>query len=258
MKRLAGLCLCLCLTAVGSPVAANDSSAGLDSGNIVFRKSDGIALRSEDLYISPEAVQVKYTFENTTAADIRTLVGFPIPPFPLESDGDRSFDPDSANPLRFWVRIDGQPLPVKIQRRIQNDEVHLIYHWEQVFPAGKTIRVEHRYAPAADFGFLIGSVEPDLRDTYCVDADIQRSVKARLGTKTGHTNAIGYILTTANNWQRPIGRFRLVLDKLRPDTLVSLCATGLRKISPTQFEMVRENFVPDADLGVLFLFLPEE
>ena len=63
MKTLTRLCLGLCLTAVGSPVVANDSSAGLDSGNIVFRKSDGIALRSEDLYISPEAVQVRYTFE---------------------------------------------------------------------------------------------------------------------------------------------------------------------------------------------------
>jgi hypothetical protein len=127
-----------------------------------------------------------------------------------------------------------------------------------VFPAGKTIRVEHRYVPAADFGFLIGSVDPDLRKAYCVDADIQGSMKARLGTRPGHTAAIGYILTTANNWQGPIGRFRLVLEKLRPDTLVSLCATGLRKISPTQFETVRENFVPDADLGILFLFLPEE
>ena len=120
-----------------------------------------------------------------TSADIRTLVGFPIPPFPLEDDSDRSFDPDSVNPLRFWVRVDGKPLPVKMQRRVDDGEVHLIYHWEQVFPASKTIMVEHRYAPAADFGFLIGSVDEDLRKAYCVDADMQRSVKARLGTQDG-------------------------------------------------------------------------
>lgn len=246
-----------CLILASPLAAANDSSAGLDSGNIVFKKSDGIAMRAEDLYISPEAVQVRYEFENTTAADIKTLVGFPIPPFPVESESDRSFDPQSSNPLRFWLRVDGKQLPVKVERKVKGGEVHLIYHWEQVFPAGKTLVVEHRYAPSAEASILSGSLDPQTRKTYCVDADMAQSVAAGLGTKVGQTAEIGYILTTANNWKGPIGRFRLVLDKLRPETLVSLCATGLRKISPTQFEMVKKDFVPQKDLAVLFVFLPE-
>ena len=35
----------------------------------------------------------------------------------------------------------------------------------------------------------------------------------------------------------PIGRFRLVVDKGAPGNLVSFCGEGVRKISPTRFEM---------------------
>ena len=64
---------------------------------------------------------------------------------------------------------------------------------------------------------------------------------------------IAYILTTGANWARPIRRFRLVVDKADPSNLVSFCGKGVRKISDTQFELVRNDFTPQAELDVLIL-----
>ncbi|WP_374309221.1 DUF4424 family protein [Methylocella sp.] len=51
----------------------------------------------------------------------------------------------------------------------------------------------------------------------------------------------------------PIGDFRLAVDKGKADSLVSFCAEGVRKISPTQFEVRRKDYTPDAGLDILIL-----
>jgi hypothetical protein len=64
---------------------------------------------------------------------------------------------------------------------------------------------------------------------------------------------ISYLLSTAANWSRPIQDFLLIIDKGDRSNLVSFCAQGTRKISPTQFEVHKTDFVPDSDLHVLIL-----
>jgi hypothetical protein len=64
---------------------------------------------------------------------------------------------------------------------------------------------------------------------------------------------IGYILTTGGNWRSPIGDFRLVVDKGAAANLVSFCGEGVRKISPTRFEIRHTNWRPDRDLKVLIV-----
>ena len=48
---------------------------------LTFKKSDGIAMESEELTIAPHKVEVAYQFRNTTAADITTRVAFPMAPY---------------------------------------------------------------------------------------------------------------------------------------------------------------------------------
>ena len=48
-----------CLAGLSLPAPANDSSAELSVGGLVFTKSPDIAMESEDLTITPEAVTVK-------------------------------------------------------------------------------------------------------------------------------------------------------------------------------------------------------
>ena len=92
------------------------------------------------------------------------------------------------------------------------------------------------------------SALPDFRATpegramirdYCVDPAFLAGLDRlrRRGAATPEQR-IGYILTTGGNWRSPIGDFRLVVDKGAPANLVSFCGEGVRKISPTRFEMV--------------------
>lgn len=141
----------------------------------------------------------------------------------------------------------------------------------QVFPAGKSIRVSHAYKPFV--GGSVGSIlapdlrkQPDLakevaayRAKYCIDESFVKGFDAARGNGTSPLQPdlwIGYVLTSGANWSGPIRRFRLVVDKGDPKNLVSFCATGVKKIAPTRFEVVYENFTPTRDLNVLIVRPP--
>jgi Domain of unknown function (DUF4424) len=154
---------------------------------------------------------------------------------------------------------------------VQADEGHLMpawtvresWYWQQVFPAGRDVVVEHSYAPGTG-----GSVDsalslPGFRATpegramirdYCVDSAFLAGLD-RLRRRGGGApeRRVGYILTTGGNWRSPIGSFRLAVDKGAPGNLVSFCGEGVRKTSPTRFEMLKRNWRPDRDLKVLIV-----
>lgn len=134
---------------------------------------------------------------------------------------------------------------------------------DQTFPARKTITVEHEYVPIAG-GRVGGYLDPQFRTQadfteerrkYCIDDDWLLSFDKKLRTqKTSYSEIwLGYVLKTGANWKGPIGDFRLVVDKGKPDLLVSFCAEDVKKISPTQFEVRRANFTPTVDLDVLII-----
>lgn len=139
------------------------------------------------------------------------------------------------------------------------------WHWDQLFPAGRDLIVEHRYAPGTGGTTSTAFGNPSLRREdfiqeairrYCIDADFLAAAE-RLVRRPDIVNVseqwLGYILTTGGNWRAPIGDFRLVVDKGRPENLVSFCGEGVRRISPTRFEMRRRNWRPTRDLDVLIL-----
>jgi hypothetical protein len=64
---------------------------------------------------------------------------------------------------------------------------------------------------------------------------------------------ISYVLKTGANWAGPIKTFHLVVDKGQPDRIVSFCGDGIKKISPTAFEMRASNFTPTRDLNILIV-----
>ena len=139
-------------------------------------------------------------------------------------------------------------------------ELEVLYYWEQVFPPDRDVVIIHEYTPIAG-KFLYSEGEPWVRKTFCTD-DAFRAAARRLRTKGAALvgTDVEFILTTGNNWAEPIGNFRLVIDKKRPDALVSLCWKGrLRKTSPTRFEFSARDFSPREDLRVMFLepFRPE-
>ncbi|MGQ0659760.1 DUF4424 domain-containing protein [Sphingosinicella sp.] len=142
------------------------------------------------------------------------------------------------------------------------------WHWTQTFPAGRNVTVAHRYAPGAGGTVTTGLLSHEYRqgegirewrERYCIDDAFMAGVdRLQARARAGEIINVGeewvsYILTTGGNWRSPIGEFRLVVDKGLPGNLVSFCGEGVRRISPTQFEIRRRNWRPTRDLNVLIL-----
>jgi hypothetical protein len=108
--------------------------------------------------------------------------------------------------------------------------------------------------------------DASIRARYCVDEATQAAL-GRFLDKTDEPDAkdkglnvrtlpISYVLETGKNWNGPIGRFRLIVDKISPDVLTAFCPPSAKKTSPTTFEWSAENFEPKGDLAVVF-WLPD-
>jgi len=148
-----------------------------------------------------------------------------------------------------------------------------IWHWDQVFPAGRDLRIQHSYAPGLGGTAGVALASREWRNgedgrayqrEFCTDAaflaGIDRMTERAERTRAGYPmeSRLRYILTTGGNWRSPIGDFRLVVDKGDPNTIVSFCGEGVRRLSPTQFEVRHRNWRPDRDLAVLIVGVPRQ
>ena len=141
------------------------------------------------------------------------------------------------------------------------------YYWTQRFPAGRDVLVAHRYVPGVGGSVDTPVAFKQFRHTensrwaigrYCMDAAFIAAIDRVAGKDPLKgpglpDQRIDYVLTTGANWARPIGRFRLVVDKGQPGNLVSFCQSGVRKIGPTRYEVVHRNWRPTRDLHVLIV-----
>lgn len=106
------------LLAVAAPAAANDTTAVLGTGGLIFGNSIEIAMEKEDLFISPDKVTVDYVFRNQSDKDIETIVAFPMPdiessPYAMVAIPDDASD----NFLGFSVMMDGRPIQPNLEQR---------------------------------------------------------------------------------------------------------------------------------------------
>jgi Domain of unknown function (DUF4424) len=149
------------------------------------------------------------------------------------------------------------------------------YYWQQSFAPGQETVIEHRYKPSVGVkvGTEIGEpiftgdaqIAADQKTRlaayttkYCMDAGFVAAAakgqqKAKQTNTTFGEKQIDYILTTGANWAGPIADFTLTVDKGDPGNLISFCASGVRKLSPTEFQVHYTNFTPAQDLAILIL-----
>lgn len=333
MPRRPTLCAAMAIAVLlGSPARANDSSAELRAGGLVFVPNDVVSMLKEDLSISMQEVKVRYVFRNTSDKDVETLVAFPMPDLAYSESPISIPLPDQENFLDFHTMVDGKPVQTAIEQRViamgldrtkllqdlkipltpiwartiaaldalpqdkkdqllsiglvrpdeynagKGLEIHLAplewtlkttYFWKQVFPAKKDIVIEHRYRPSVgeSVGTLVGSTSKEsfivsqlrkMETDYCMDAAF-KSAAAKRPREAGadfpalSEARIAYILRTGANWYGPIGDFTLTIDKGAPDNLISFCATGVKKIGPTTFQVKARDFFPERDLDILIL-----
>jgi len=149
-------------------------------------------------------------------------------------------------------------------------ETYITFYWFQTFPAKRTIEVRHSYHPVPRYFFFSDDdLTSDMRPKYCFDDAFTKATRAMLKQMEEakpdfaaylQGRELRYVLTTAGNWHGPIGKFSLRIVKPSPEALVSLCANGLKRTSPTTFELTETDYSPGEDLNVLFLlpFSPDD
>ena len=141
---------------------------------------------------------------------------------------------------------------------------------QQTFPPGQPVTVEHQYRTSVGISFdsvlrkavreqeTMAAQVKRYRADYCVSDFFLRGLDRRTGAQAENVagvqeRRISYILKTGANWAGPIKNFRLVVDKGRADRLVSFCGENVKRLTPTTFEMVAKDFVPQRDLKILLI-----
>jgi hypothetical protein len=189
--------------------------------------------------------------------DTLIAAGLPLNPFALETGemigAMRAPALDDLARAGLIIREEWGTLPVW--------QLQTTFYWEQTFPVGRDIVIEHSYRPIVGYSFLYaGDLDiPEVTEPHCVD-DAFRTAVGRLLTPTQgdpypalNARRIQYILTTANSWAAPIGTFTLTVDKGSPNAFVSFCAEGVTRTSPTTFVVTETDFYAERELDVLIV-----
>ncbi len=110
-----GIAAVLAAILLAAPAAANDSVASMGAGGLVLHRTDGIEMRSEDLYVSAAEIRVRYRFYNRTDRDIATIVAFPMP----DLQGGIESDVAIEDPLRmpFTTTVNGRRVATNIEQK---------------------------------------------------------------------------------------------------------------------------------------------
>jgi hypothetical protein len=113
--------IALALTAVAAfPALANDTTAELSTGGLIFVHNENVEMTSEDLAISSKEVSVRYRFFNKSEKDVTVLVAFPMPDITVEGSDQNISVPteDPVNFLAFATAVNGKPVATNVEQRV--------------------------------------------------------------------------------------------------------------------------------------------
>lgn len=103
---------------------ANDTTAELAAGGIVFVRDYDVEMASEDLFLSRQEVRVDYVFHNGSDHDVTSLIAFPMPDIEGSEDFSVSVpNPTSDNFMDFSATVEGQPIETNVDRHAFASEV---------------------------------------------------------------------------------------------------------------------------------------
>ena len=162
---------------------------------------------------------------------------------------------DSEKKLRNCKKTEMQNILKAFKDDVIPWSSQVIYSWKQTFKANSLTRVKHQYAPLV--GGSVAVHLPENAKTYCTDQSFIAALK-KAQLEQAPYSALGYGLKTGANWAKPIENFKLTIERDSKE-LFSFCWAGkVKKISPTQFQMVEKNFVPKHDLNIIFVHERDE
>ena len=115
------LALSVLYLALTSPAIANDSTARIGAGGLVFLKNDDIRMASEALSVSANRINVRYRFRNETATAIDAVVAFPMPAFRW-NPGVSAWDSNVGPIESFAVTVDGRAVVTQVEQKALLDK----------------------------------------------------------------------------------------------------------------------------------------
>ena len=113
--------LALLIASLATPDAlANDSTAELSTGGLVFVRNDDVEMRAEDLFISTAEIRVRYRFFNKSDKDVTVHVAFPMPEVKVEHQDQNISIPteDPVNILGFTTVVNGLPVNTQVEQKV--------------------------------------------------------------------------------------------------------------------------------------------
>lgn len=141
--------------------------------------------------------------------------------------------------------------------------VHKMYHWTQLFPAKKIVRIMHEYTPVEGFRAYIRPESLRELDDTCLGDDLlkraqrlprERARSAEQDFHIGQAAWVKYILTSANTWKTPIKDFELIVEKGSHET-VSFCWDGkIEQLDEKRVVARAKDFVPTKELTIYFFW----
>jgi len=106
---------------VAAPAAhANDTTAELATGGLIFVTNDDIEMRSENLFISAQQVRVTYGFFNKSDKAVTVLVAFPLPEIRISEQDQNIAVPtqDPGNPFGFATTVNGAHVTMQVEQHV--------------------------------------------------------------------------------------------------------------------------------------------
>jgi hypothetical protein len=251
--------------------------------DIDLSEGDSIALPSNnpvnfvDFETKVDGAPVKFGIEQRAFAgdkDVTALMReLKIPLLPIGTEQFRSQDLPEATRARMVS--EGLLLPAGSNERgrplyAPGWIVKTSVFREQTFPAGKPVAVEHTYRPsvgASSDTILRKALRQNksmakeierYRREYCVTDEFLQELDKLAGGSQANTGKIqerriSYVLKTGANWNGPIKKFRLSIDKGGADRLVSYCAGKLNPSGPASLDVGVTDFTPDRDIKLLMV-----
>jgi len=143
------------------------------------------------------------------------------------------------------------------------------FSWTQTIAAHQAIELTQVYSPVAGGGSFTPTSDGSIYSgTYCAGNDaIDAIMTARRGAAEAkdkddkdkgppilfYEQAIEFTLTSAKDWNGPIGTFHLTVQMNDPKDLLMTCTYGLQRTAPFKYEVTRENYQPSNELRLMIL-----
>jgi hypothetical protein len=231
------------LSLTAGTVLANDTTAELGTGGLIFTRSDAVEMQSEDLFISREQVRVAYKFLNTTDTDVESVVAFPMPDIEASPYANVAIPQSQDNFLDFTVTVDGNAISPELDQRAFAGEVDVT---DELRGAGIPL---FPYDEQADR--LIGAKSAAVRTDWIARGIIViQTYDAGEGMKDHFTPAWDLKSTYWWRMKFPKGRQIDVRHSYKPSVggTVSTAFVDDGKVGGPMLEMYRDRYCVNRDL----------